>query len=321
MTPVAPMTLSDIFDRWFKLIGATWLRSLILSAILLGPAAIIFAIAIDNGFDEILRMTGQTVDEFDPEKMYSLVGFLVWFTMGMLIFLAGTVAATVSITITGCSEMSDRPISWQDALRTTFSLRLARVFGMYILEFLGFGLLIAVPYALLIAGIAVESLLLGLAGGILIFPALAGVTYLVVGIAFSVPAIAWEETAIIEGFRRSWALVRGNWWRTLGILIVMSLVVSFAISIIMTPLYIVALWGFFQSYFEMLGSLGNGEPDPAIARDMLASFGFAFGVVNAVSSIAQVMVAPLYMVVMYFDLRARRGEFSQPATSAPAPIS
>lgn len=311
MTPAAPMTLGDVFDRWFKLIGASWLRNLILAAILLGPAALVFAVSLDLGFGQILIM-----DEYDPRNLATVWNFLGWISLGSVIFLIGTVAATVAITITGCAEMSGRPMAWQEALRTTFSLRLARVFGMYLLEFAGFGFLIGIPYALLIGGIAAESLPLGFAGGILIIVSIVAVIYLVINFAFTVPAIAWEQSAVIDGFKRSWTLVGGNWWRVFGILVLMSLVVSFAVSLVMTPLYIVVLWDFFQAYFELFSSLGGGEPDPQIARNMLSSFGFGFGLVNAIASIIQIIVTPLYTVVLYFDLRARRGEFNQ---SSPLP--
>jgi hypothetical protein len=307
------MTLGDLFDRWFKLIASTWLRNLIVSTLLLGPAAIVFAIAIENGFDQILQFAERTGGEFDRETVSSIVGFFVWFFFGIVILLAGTVTATVGVTITGCSEMSSKTVSWQEALRSTLSIRLLKVFGQYILEFVGLGLIVAIPYALIVAAIAAESILLGLLGGVLIFIAIAGAVYLVVSFAFTVPAIAWENCDIIEAFRRSWTLVRGHWWRTFGILLLMSLIVSFAVSLLMTPLYLVVLWDFFRSYFEMLSSLGSGEPDAELVRTMLSSFGFGFGIVNAIAAIAQVIVAPLYTVVLYFDLRARRGEFNQAA--------
>lgn len=307
-----PMMLSDIFDRWFRLIGATWLRNLILAGILVVPAAVIFAITLDVGFGQILTGIDDEVVDEPGAILPSVIGFLLWLGAGMVALLLGSVAATTGITITGSAEMSGRPAPWQDTLRTSLGVRFAKILGMYFLEFLALGLIIGIPYALLIAGIAAESLALGFAGGMLIFAGFGVAVWLAVNWAFTVPAIAWEDTGVIDAFRRSWELVSGHWWRTCGILILMSLIVSFAVSLLMTPLYIVVLWDFFGAYFEMLSTMGAGEPDPEIARSMLSSFGFGFGLVNAVASVVQIVVTPLYTVVLYFDLRARRGEFRTP---------
>lgn len=307
-----PMTLSDIFDRWFRLIGATWLRNLILAGILVVPAAVIFAITLDVGFGQILAGMDDAIVDEPGAILPSVIGFLLWLGAGMVALLLGSVAATTGITITGSAEMSGRPAPWQDTLRTSLGVRFAKILGMYVLEFLALGLIIGIPYALVVAGIAAESLALGFAGGMLIFAGAGVAVWLAVNWALTVPAIAWEDTGVLDAFRRSWELVSGQWWRTCGILILMSLIVSFAVSLLMTPLYIVVLWDFFGAYFEMLSTMGSGGPDPEIARSMLSSFGFGFGLVNAVASVAQIVVTPLYTVVLYFDLRARRGEFRTP---------
>jgi hypothetical protein len=317
---ISPMSLGDLFDRWFKLIGKTWLRSLILSLIILGPASLIFAVCMDSAFGRIAAMIDFDARDLESMDFAPLIELVVWFVIGLKLFILGTIATTVAITGVSCAEMTGKPFSWQDALRSAFAMPFWRVIGQYILLGFGFGILIGIPYALIIAGIASESVGLGLFGGFLLMVLIPGVIYLSVNFAFIIPATVAEDETIIGAFRRSWNLVRGHWWRTLGILILMSIAVSFAISVVMTPLYLIVMWDFFQAYFDMLGSLGSGEPDPAFAREMISSLGFAFGIVNAISSIAQMIVTPLYTVVLYFDLRARKGEFSQPSTPAPAPV-
>jgi len=314
------MTLGDIFDRWFKLIGKTWLRNLILAAIILGPAALVFAVALDIGFSEMANLAGGSSDGMDPGSVFAMFEFFGWFILGTFLLVIGTIAATVAITIVGAAEMSGRQLSWQEALSMTFGIRLVKVFAQYMLEIFGLGIIILIPYGLLFAGTAAESVLLGVLGGFLIFAALLVVVYAAISFAFTIPIIGWENEDIIAAFRRSWNLVRGNWWRTFGILILMGMIVSFAVSIIMTPLYIVVLWDFFKGYFEAMSSIGGGEPDPEVFRQMFTSFGFGFGMINAVASVIEVIVAPLYVVVMYFDLRARHQEFSPPGPSTTLPM-
>jgi hypothetical protein len=272
---------------------------------------------MDTAFGHIAALIDFDAGDFESMDFTRLFELLFWFVIGLKIFILGTIATTVAITGVSCAEMTGKPLPWQDALRLAFAMPFWRIIGQYILLGIGFGVLIGIPYALIIAGIAAESVGLGLLGGFLLMAMIPGVIYLSVNFAFIIPATVAENQTVLGAFRRSWDLVRGYWWRTLGILILMSITVSFAISIIMTPLYVIVMWDFFQAYFDMLGSLGSGEPDPAFARDMISSLGFAFGIVNAISSIAQVMVTPLYSVVMYFDLRARKGEFSQSSTPTP----
>lgn len=308
-----PMTLGDIFDRWFRLIGATWLRNLILASILMLPAAVLFALTLDAGFDHILTGLDGGLEEDAGMILPWVAEFLVWLCAGLVVLALGTVATTAAITITGSAEMSGQQAPWQDTLQRSLGVRFAKLLGVYVLEFLALGLIICVPYALVLAAIAADSIALGFAGGVLIIAGLGVVIWLAVSWAFTVPAIAWEDTGVMDAFRRSWELVRGHWWRTCGILILMSLIVSFAVSLIMTPIYIVVLWDFFRGYFDMLSTMGPDGPDREIARSMLSSFGFGFGLVNALTSLAQIIVTPLYTVVLYFDLRARRGEFPAPA--------
>jgi hypothetical protein len=315
------MTLGDIFDRLFKLIGKTWIRNLIIAAVILGPAALIMGAAADMGFSELAQVmeNRDSGDPFTSTELSTMVGFALWFAIGLTLMIIGSVIATVAVTIVACAEMSNEPLSWQEALSRTFHVRVVKVFGQYILEGALFTLIVIIPYVLLIIGIAVDSVALGFVGGFLIFAGILFAVYLGISFAFTVPAISWEDADVIESFKRSWALVRGNWWRTFGILILMGMMVSFAASIIMTPFYLIFLWDFFQAYFEAISSMTSGTADPAIFVSMIKSLGFGIGILSGISSIIQLVVTPLYSVVMYFDLRARRGEFSQPVAGISIP--
>jgi hypothetical protein len=255
-------------------------------------------------------------EQIAAEGIFAVLGNMAWFFFALFIFLIGTAMVTLAVTIVGCSEMSGQQISWQEALSRTFGMRLLRLFGQYILQGLLFAALILVPYIILITAIALGSLLLGLAAGALLFASVLAVIYLATSWTFTVPTIGWEEADVIQSLRRSWLLVKANWWRVFGILLLMSIILSFAISLIMTPIYLIALWNFFVSYFQMLDSLGAGRPDPSVLFENLRSMGIGLGVVSGLSTILEMLVRPLYVTVLYFDLRARKGEFLQPPSAA-----
>lgn len=310
------MKLGDMFDRLFKLIGTTWLRNLIICSIILLPATVLLAAGVDSFFGSLTQLLQErgSGGDFDPRDFIDIIGSVVWLVLAGFLFTLGTYGATLAVTIIGCAEMSGEPMTWNDALSRGLGLRFLRLIGLILLELIIFGGLIFIPYGLMIAGIAAESLALGFLGGLLFFAALIFMIFLGVSWAFTIPAIGWEESGVIDAFKRSWNLVKGNWWRVFGILILMGLIVSFAASIVLTPLYFIILWDFFAAYFQILTEIGmGGRPDLTMFADLFTNFGIGIGILTGISSVLQLLVAPLYTVILYFDLRARKGEFPQPA--------
>jgi hypothetical protein len=93
--------------------------------------------------------------------------------------------------------------------------------------------------------------------------------YLVVRLSLFGPAIVLENRSIVEGFRRSWQLVEGRWWRTFGMGLVLFSApllaslpptllfqadagrpVLFLANVIATALVIPLLMSFFLILFE-----------------------------------------------------------------------
>ncbi len=325
--PITPMTLGDIFDRLFKLVGKTWLRNLIICSIVLLPATVLFAAGLDSFFSNFTDLIeeGSTEGHFDPANFVNIFGTIIWMVLASFLFAIGTYGATLSVSIVGCAEMQGDPMEWNDALGKGFGVRFLRLIGMFLLQMLIIGCLILIPYGLVIVAIAMESVPLGLLAGLLLMAAVFFTIFLSINWAFTIPVIGWEEKGVIDSFKRSWNLVQGNWWRVFGILILMGIIVSFAASIVLTPLYFIFLWDFFAGYFRVLTEVGMGErPDVSMFVDLFANIGIGIGLLSGISSILQLLVAPLYTVVLYFDLRARKGEFplapiaGQAAPPAPA---
>jgi len=319
-TTIVPMSLGDIFDRLFKLIGKTALRNLMIAMIILLPASIIFAYGMNEFFSmisQIIRV--KELNEVVPDEYFFSLskGLTVYFTT-IVIFMLAYLTATVGITIVGCAEMSDQQISWSKALGRTFSIRLLRIYGQRILEYLALACLFIIPVIFIGIGAGAESLgvtffgiLMCLVTGIL-------AVYLWVRWAFALPAIAWEDAGVIQSFGRSSFLVNRFWWRTFGILLLLNIIVQFAISIITAPIQLVALWGFISKYFTMIGSIADGASDSLELLELFDSLGTGLGIVTFVSYVLLLLVLPLISVVMYFDLRARKNEFVEPAELAEA---
>lgn len=305
---ISPMNLGDIFDQTFRLFGKTFARNFILALLILTPALLIVTWGLDRLFSAFSdwSQSGALRETAGPAAMMRLLSMMSTFSIAVLIYLLLDLAASLGVTIISCHEMNGQPLTWNDALTMTFSMRLARAVGQIILQYLAIGALLIIPYAALIAGMVIKLKTLALLGGLVMLLTIGAAIHLAVRWAFTLPAIACEEAGVFQSFTRSSMLVQGLWWRTLGILILLTLIVQFAMSIVTTPLSFLALRDFYSRMFEMMGGAG----DPAQMAFSLKTFGKGLALVIGVSAILTVLISPLIRVVMYFDLRARQGEFS-----------
>ena len=314
-TIIVPMNLGDIFDRLFKLIGKTALRNLIIASIILVPATIIFTYGMNDFFSLISQSIRETRfnDQFNNGYFFSLFKGLTFFAVTYAVFMLAFLADMVGVIIIGCAEMSNQQLGWNEALNRTFSIRLLRVYGQTILEYLTLGCLFIVPLFFIAVGAGEKSIGVTFLGVMLCLVATVFATYLWVRWAFALPAIAWEDAGVIQSFGRSSFLVKGYWWRTFGIILLLNIIAQFAISIVTTPIQFVALWGFFSRYFTLIGSISEGAVDSFEILELFNSLGTGMGIVIFISYLLMVLVLPLITVVMYFDLRARKNEFSDTA--------
>jgi hypothetical protein len=318
------MTLGDIFDRTFRLLGRTIGRSAIIALILLAPTALLFSFSLGSFFESIAGLVPGSYDHMAPEmdQLAGMFGAIGLITVTGILFGLANLAAYLAITHLACGEFEGKPVTWEEAFRKGVGLPLLRGVGVSVLISLAFGAILIVPYMLIIAGAASDSSGLAGIGIFLLLAAFGIVLFLAFRWNFVLQTIAWEDTRVMDSFRRSWDLVEGNWWRVFGIMILFGLLVDFAISLLLTPLTLIVLWDFFAEYFKLLGGLAAGDSDPQGFLEVLRSLGPSMGILIAADAILTALVAPLYSVALFFDLRARKGEFSQTTgtTQGPAPI-
>ena len=101
----------------------------------------------------------------------------------------------------------------------------------------------------------------------------------------AIPALFAEGIGPVKALGRSWNLVRDNWWRTLGILIIVGILVS----LIQTAL--AALFG------------GIAALLPGLSDDIRA------GLLTTVSTLVDALVGaiqPIAITMLYLDLRVRK---------------
>lgn len=132
-------------------------------------------------------------------------------------------------------------------------------------------------------GVAILSILV-LLGGILIIT-IPVVIWVEIRWAVAFPALLAERIGPVRAVGRSWNLVKGSWWRTVGILIVVSILVSII-----------------QSALAFLFG-GIAALVPGLSDDVRAA------VVTVVAALVDAIVGavtPIAVTMLYLDLRVRK---------------
>lgn len=114
--------------------------------------------------------------------------------------------------------------------------------------------------------------------------------------AFAAPALVIERCSVPTALRRSWSLVTGQFWRVLGIMVLMSLVVGAALSLVTVPVSIGSVG--LVSTGGGDGSVGGGGGGTV----MLALIGLVTGALGT-------PVTALTGVFLYIDARIRRERY------------
>ncbi|TLM85731.1 hypothetical protein FDW83_04445 [Pseudarthrobacter sp. NamE2] len=163
---------------------------------------------------------------------------------------------------------------------------------------LGAGLLAFVLLAVL--AVALVSAMEG-TGALLLIPVVLGFIALSIWIAIKVlvapAAVVVEELGAVAGLRRSWELTRANWWRILGITVVISIMVGIVSQVVMIPV-------------SLLTSFLTTVATPHAGNEQTAAVAVAVGVATAVLGALVGALGYAFqtsvMALLYMDLRMRK---------------
>ncbi|MCC7437969.1 MAG: hypothetical protein IT211_05675 [Armatimonadetes bacterium] len=318
----APLDLGDIFDKTVKLIGKTAKRNVVVAAIIVLPLTIVVALigsSIMQDFAATMlvsaQMTeaGRTLSESEARTIgMAFLNLLpMFFGVGAL-FMIGTTAAESAIIRINCSEVDGGDITWREALNTAFGGAMWRLIGQRIL------------FVLALFGAYVATVLTGVISPYLLILSIPGLIAACVWLwtrwFFAPQAIVNEENGVVDSFGRSADLVKGQFGRVLGIGILLAIITSIAISIVTTPIQMVAMSGFWSGYMDIvtnMGTQGNEAERLRAIASMLSGMGPGIGVSIGLQTILTLMVQSSYQVVMYYDACARRGELVEAEDDAP----
>lgn len=313
---IATMTLGDMLDRTVRVIGKTFWRNVALAVTFLIIPILLLATSANRFYSSLPDFAAQ-VPVRNPEAFGPILLGSFYFGSAYTIFIAAALLAEIAVSLVVAGELNAQTIGYGAAMKMTFSRRWINGIGEGILKvliFIGVGFFISILVAIMAAaaGNAAHR-----SGAILtIFTVLfivvlaGGIIYLVLRLYFALTAVAVEDLGPINAFKKSWLLVGGHWWRTLGILIVFLLLSGFAISIISVPIMFGSMWKEYREMFTVIGQT-HGNISPENLQTFQRGMGHMIGVGSGVSSFLSLLITPAFTVVMYFDLRARHNDLPE----------
>jgi hypothetical protein len=162
--------------------------------------------------------------------------------------------------------------------------------------------------AILVGGITLLIVFGGTAGAIIggILAFIVSIGAAVVGVwlwtklSLVPSALVIERLTLRAAMSRSWSLVKGYFWRTFGIQLLVAVMVAVAASIVETPVTVVV---------ELIGALSN----PTGFAHSTAAIGTVFGATEIAGTIVSALVETVTAVIttattalLYIDLRIRK---------------
>lgn len=327
--PLRPLGVGDILTAVFSTVGRYWrqlygvLLVLVIGAVVIcGLVAGIAVAVVWDRVEDIQAATHQadasggsytpTADQVVPLILAGSVVLLVIAVVGLYVVsaLQAVHAVAASRAVIGA------PLTARELWRTARP-RVPAVMGVQLLSGLIIGGIALVGYAVIVG--LVVALATGAAGngghpnaGLLVVTVIASVV-LGLGIAagacyFSIRFLAAPATATLEGaspvaaLRRSSALVRGLFWRSLGITLLVGLLVWIAEQILQYAMMLVGGLG------VSAAAAGGDTPDTANMAAAVVAIVFVALAVTAGSLIA-VPFSYLTGAMLYVDMRIRHEGF------------
>jgi hypothetical protein len=236
--PLRPLVLGDIFDGAFRIIRYNP-KATVGAAVLVSAVAMVLPVvtALISGSTGSLRIdpNGPGLTDGQVASLVATFGSLV---LGIqlqsvgLLFVSGMIAHVTSAAAVG------RKLTIGEAWAATHGKRW-RLFGMALLLGLAVIAAFALVAGVLLIGIfafhspVAATVVVGLVLGLMLF--VGYVLFWVRMRALAVPTLMLEPVGVFAALGRAVRLTRRQFWRLLGILLLVALVVGFAGSIVRLP--------------------------------------------------------------------------------------
>ncbi|MGP3981903.1 hypothetical protein [Streptomyces sp. KR80] len=306
MIPLRPLSLGDLLNGAFSVLGRYWAPVFGFTAAILGLLALVVAAvgaaayaSVADTLSVVLDPLTPSADPVEPSRS-QLIAVLtafgvvlpVWALAGLLAMSALQAAypAIVSQAVLG------RPITIGETWRQARP-RLLSVLGAQLLTglFLAPVMLLMVLPVMLMPVVA-EPLIAMVTIMAIFFLTVPLGMFVYIRLSLAPTAAALEKQSPVAALRRSWGLVAGSWWRVFGITVLASLIAS-------------AVSQFVQMPFAMAGMFSVPLADVGPEGPSFAVLGGVMGLALLGALLGTALTIPFGHIVtalLYVDLRIRR---------------
>ncbi len=315
-------TLSSLFEKSLKLLKPTWKNSLIAGAIVYVPVAAISAFFFQGYFSiliDIMKFSNADSPELGAFFLKTIPFFAFILVYSAIVGIAGSYAtAVVSRNAFRCA--SGETPSWKELMGEVFNGKFGKLVVFLLLESLIITGAIVVFTLLITLGIVLASLgkLVALMVFIVII-AYIGLIFTAIAaqmiFQFGPAIIANEDVSGGAAIGKCFRLVKGQFWRVVGIGLLFSMALSFALSMVTMPLQFASIAPIYVKIIESAMSGAQADSTELLLEmsEAFKSMGFLMGLLFAVQYLVTNIIQPIFITLFYVDLRVRKGELADAA--------
>lgn len=311
--PLAPMRVSDILSGAFSTMGRYWKPLFGMGLTVFAAATLLMAVGAFIAYSSVAdHWDAVMVDDYagspDSQDWVPLVAaFGVLMVVGIAVYIVAAALMQAAVPAILQEAVLGRPITFGAAWRRAWSRVGAMIGTVFLTTLIAF-----VPVALAMAACisaVIYFISLGDTDGVLPMMSIAVVgalalaplaIWLWVKFSLAPTIVVFENQSPFAALRRSAGLVRGDWWRVLGISLLGYVMASMAGSLLQMP-------------FSVLGSLPGMTDTSDLGAEpsgveILAAMGGLFALMlisQLISQLFSTIFPPLIVGLLYVDRRMR----------------
>ncbi len=313
----------DLLDGTFSLISKTWTTSLILGAVLFIPTSIFFGWAYGALFNAIRGIAGMGEEDYGYGPVLATLGIgYLWIVLAALA--QGLVYLFVRACVTEHAARAARgePADTRGVVIHVITRRYAPLLGQRLIQVMIFAITVAGGAFLSSAASAIATALHAtvLAVVLAVLFGLAGVLVVIwisVRYMVTLESLVIDGTGIEQSIDASMDLVRRRWWRVFGYTLLFGLMVDFASSLIGTPIvFFSTIRQLIQGLQELLRDTAGSQDFNAVFLRMLSGLGRRLGILQYVQSLLAAFASPVFMTLLFLDLKRQSAEAAAPPEAA-----
>lgn len=297
VAPLRPLIFGEILDGSFQTVRRN--PQAMFGAALLGQSLSILAGAL-LGILGVASLQEESMPAWMTGKNESeLVGMMVGVIAGGLLLLLLSVFLSAVLQGVMVVPVARALLNRRTTFRQMWALAKGRVgalIGLSALLMVGF---LGALALLVILAILLAETMGGVSAAIsipLFIGLIVAMVWVYIRFLVAPAAIVIEELGVLGGLSRSWQLTRHNWWRILGISLVITILIGIITQIVTTPL------GLLSGGTGFLTPHAGAEETAATGLGIFVASIIVSGLVGAVGYAFQTSV----MALLYLDLRMRK---------------